>query len=508
MKISEVLWLVLLTVVTATLGGLYAIYKPHPHHWGFIAGTVLDSNRGLHLFSQTYVQYGVGQALLFKLLHYVLPVNYTSIGIFTAFVYALSIVVLYLGTRKLAGSVLAILISLAGVLLHSFAIYPWPDYYAGLCLMVACYLMIGPEDGRVRTRHLLAGAFLFLAFLFRNTYLVNLVPACLVMALISVFWKPLRNTGLLAAILVFLLLTAAYMVLLQLEGNLNPWYRQTIGVGSALYGTGSNSILPLLQNAFLLHDLPFACFTGLFYVGLRILLALLFRRRLVRREDIPLSGGTLAFFCLAGLAGICQNANQYEIFRLQNACSPLYLVLAYYLAAKVPSRRLRDVSADLKLVGVVLLVSLAVRFPNASSIFPIFQHSLKDYSESRLAYFRWHRFSKDENAYYDGLSKLLCDGRSRIVNLTSDSTIPYLCMNQRNSLALPFYHEALLTIIDPARIDEVTKGQFQPDEIVVSINPVPRNPKVKLIEIGRVRKPETIRFMGAAMPVMVFRVGP
>ena len=163
------LYLAILVGTVATLGAVYAIHNTDPHHWGFVLGTTLDFIYGRELFTQVYVQYGVGIPLLFKAINFVWPITYTNIGFLTSAVYAATLGVIFLSIEKLSSTKYAVALTVIAFLFHPYAVFPWPDYYAGFFLALACYVLLPVSTTPTIRRDVLAGTLLFLAFFFRNT---------------------------------------------------------------------------------------------------------------------------------------------------------------------------------------------------------------------------------------------------------------------------------------------------------------------------------------------------
>ena len=140
-----------------------------------------------------------------------------------------------------------------------------------------------------------------------------------------------------------------------------------------------------------------------------------------------------------------------------------------------------------------------LRFPHATSMFP-FLDGRYSYTESTIPVFKWHRFRVEVNEYYDELSKLICDGKSKIENHTMDSIIPYLCPDQKNALAIPFYYPEMLKIVNPEVV--LTTDEF----VVADVGTVIQaKPETKLVEIGQVNRPDEVRFMNKGL-VKVYRI--
>ena len=517
----EVVWIIFLASISFGCGVIYSICNTDPHHWGFIAGPAQDYIRGKHLFTEVYVQYGIGQSLVYRLLNPIIEMNYTSIGFVTALVYALNLVVIYFSVRKLSNSAYAFLVSGVSILLHSYAMCPWPDYYVGLSLSLACFLMISKSDQKMTLRYGSAGLLLFAAFLFRNTYLLTMVAATLGYAVVCIFNPQVRNRNIFTALLSFLISSVLYLISVYLQGDLRLWYNQGIGAGAGAYGVGFASVVTLLQRVFLPHalqaayfpikfsfphNLVFYSFSALVYLAVFIVIISLLSKKRAEAYQSPFAKGLLVFFALLGLAGLIQATLLYEVFRLQNSCSPLFLMAVIFVFSKFPEIDLLLKKWQVRVVFGMYVALLAARFPYASVLFPLYDGNIQSYQETSIPFFKWHRFRSEELAYYEGITRILCDGKKKIVNLTMDSSIPYLCEGQENGF-FPIYMEKLIRNISPKQLEDVKSGVFHTDEVLASYStePPPSNPHVNLVEIGRVVTPDSFRWLGHST-VVLFRV--
>lgn len=497
MKHRETLLLILISILSIVLGVIYSIHNTDALHWGFITGTVLDFIHGKKLFTEIYIQYGIGQPIVFNFLNHLFPVNFSTVGIVTSAVYVLNLWVLNRGMKWIAGGAIAALMSFILFLIHPFAIYPWPDYWAGLCLSLASFFWI-KNSKLPSTPSWLAGVFLFCAFLFRFTYSINITAGCIAYAVLCLFNKNIRSKQVISGILVFFSLTTLYLGYLALQQHLGLWYDEAIGSASTQYHVDGDSILLLLKRIFLParfwlpNNQVTTTVSALFYFSIFALY------RLLQRKEKD--SGLYAFLILLGMAGIVQASMLYEMFRIQNACSPLYLVVALFVAMKFPDLKALLARKPI-LYGIALYVILLFfKFPYASSIFPLYDGKWSEYSESQIPVFKGHRFREEEHKYYQDLVRLLCGQKKQIVNMTRDSTIGYLCPGQSAAHILPFYSPPMISMIDPKQIEDEKSGRFHPDQIVVVENPstnspFPVVPDVRMIEIGRTQRPSGIRFM-------------
>ncbi len=495
MKTKEILWLTLLASFSIALGSMYAIFNTDPHHWGFIVGTALDSIHGNKFFSEIYIQYGIGEALLFKFLDLYLPINYTSIGIITSIAYSLNLLVIYLGLKKICTTSISVLIIFIIFLIHPYAIYPWPDYWAGLFLSLACYCLLERKPNKLI--YILAGLFLFFAFIFRSTYIINFTLAICAYGFLSIFNEKFRSKNIVICIGSLLLLIIFYMAWLLSNNTLHSWFEQTLGAASSQYQIGYQSAITLLKRLFLPakfylpNNQVNTSITAMFYFSLYTLYLSIFNTKEFQ-DKIKVPINTFVFLNLLGLAGIIQAALGYEVFRIQNACSPLYLTFASLITLKSKQKKV--------VIGLYVLL-LVIKFPHASSLFPIYDGEVKNYSETNIPFFKFHKFQPEVKKYYEDLALVLCDGKSRIINRTMDSTIPYLCPLQENALGLPFFNPSMISKINSEKLSSIESGLFSTNELVVTEAPTKDlfltiNPKVQLVEIGKATRPKDIRFFG------------
>jgi hypothetical protein len=510
MKKYEIFWLIFMSIVSIAVGWTYALHQTDVHHWGFIAGTALDYIRGRELYSDMYVQYGAGQPILFKFLNHFLPVNYTSIGIISDFIYALNLIVIYFGVRKLSSALWAVAITAAALCIHSFPVYPWPDYYGGLFLSLGCFSLIHKKDDTGGRFAVLSGLFLFIAFIFRNTYLINLFAAFFTYSVFSLFFRQIRNKKIFISMAVFISMAIAYFAFLYLQGNLHHWFLETLETSQSQYGVFSaEPILKLLGHVFLPlkpwlpANLVTTTWSFLFYLGFFCIGISLFKKNHTLVKKTEPEPGILLILSLIGLAGTIQTMVIWEGFRLQNACSPLYFVFAVFIFNYFPDLKMALKSRKFQIAFLFYFVILAARFPHGSTLWPLYDGRLESYSESKIPYFKFHRFGVEEEAYYTDMRKYLCDGQRKIINLTLDSTIPFLCEGQKNGLVLPFFIENFEMKLNPKKAEDIKIGFFTADEVIVSDGPMVANLAIKLVETATLMRPASTRWWGRT-PVRIY----
>lgn len=457
--------------ISVLLGALYAYHNTDSHHWGFILGTALDFISGRELFTDVFIQYGVGGPILFKLLSYFLPITYTNIGLITVATYAGTMFLLFKTIEKIGSTSLAMIVTTFALLVHPYSIYPWGDYFAGFSLMATCYLLSGQE--RTRRQIFLAGLFLFLAFLFRNTYLVNLGVSAAIYLVAALLFRRVRDRALLEAVAVFVVLTAAYFGFLGLQGKIEPWYLQNFGAATTSYGVNAtNASFALVYRILFPEIFATGVFSVLLAVGVYNIVISCFSKK--TEELAPF----VLFVSLLGATGFAQAAMIYEVFRLQNSCGPLFVSLACVIAAQERNGSLQIAKALRWAVGITAIL-LLLRLPSVlagqtfSSWNPILQSPVlakwDSYAPAReIRVLSNHSYQPDVRDHYAALAKLICNTDKRVVNLTSDPLIPYLCNDYRNQLAVPQFSEEWLKRTSSSDFEKVKTGNYGPNELIVA----------------------------------------
>ncbi len=503
--ILKYLYLACLSGAVLFLGFIYAIHNTDPHHWGFILGTAKDYIHGRNLFSQVYIQYGAGLPIIFSFINQIIPVNYASIGFIVTCVYAVNFIVIFFCIEKVSSTAHAVTLTFIAFLFHPFPTYPWPDYMAGLCLSFFCYFILTDTDDEIWYRPARAGFLLFFAFFFRNTYLISITLAGGGYLLLSLLNRRVRNKNILLSIVVFFGLILVYLSFLMFQGTILQWYLQTMGAASKDYKLGTNSIMTFILEIIYPNSLTRAVLSGLLAINLYNILNVLIKHE----KLVAISAGAVVFIALLGGGGLIQGMQFYDRFRLQNACFPLYIGLAYFLAKNLiinqsgwRSNLLKTSFGSL----VVMLVAAYLYFPNPSTAIFSILSDISTYSNSKVPIFYGHRHKAEVDTYYKNLIGGLCDGEKRIVNLTQDSVIPYLCSDQLNSLNLPFYSDSLLSNINLDEGERIRQGKFKENELVVADSSSILGQNTNLIKIALANRPASILMMKAD-EVSVYRIG-
>ena len=106
-------------------------------------------------------------------------------------------------------------------------------------------------------------------------------------------------------------------------------------------------------------------------------------------------------------------------------------------------------------------------------LWPLIDTPVKDFSSSyqssdEIPIFVGHRFPPEVWQYYREIARHLCDGKSRIVNLTYDPVLPYLCSGQVNVSSIPFHSPEHLRRINTPQSKRLLEAKFEEGEVIVS----------------------------------------
>ena len=465
--------------VPLILGIVYAIHNTDTHHWWFILGTALDYHQGRSFFTEVYVQYGLGINYIIHFLGKFIPITYSNPGIFMSIIYSGTLLLIYLSMRQISSVAISSMISLLALLIHPYSIYPWPDYLAGFTLALAVYILV--KYSKINyVVYFIIGALFFLSFLFRSTYIINIAATGGLFFICNIFNKRLFHPGIYCSYLVFLFCIGIYLSILYYQGNAAFWYAQAIGAAGKSYGVNSMSGLSLLKNIANPNMVETFIFSGLFLFCLIFVAFGVFVRSFIdvtsdsNGRVIPV----IVFLSILGITGFVQCTMIFEVFRLQNACSPLFVSSAFWLHLLSSRYDFSMYNFQIRSLAAVLILMVVINFPAqlagkwGSTYWPIieppFLSNWKKYvTISSIPIFTGHRLMPDVELYYSGLANKICEKSGQVVNLTRDPLIPYLCGYSKSALFLPMFSEKLIENISPSQLIRIRQGRFRKGELIV-----------------------------------------
>ena len=421
------------------LGYYSSKYNQDFHHWGLQLSYLYDYKNGFSIFNEIYLQYGQGQTILLYFIDKIFEINFFSIGIVVQIIYCLNLIFIYKIFCLLTQKCYALLILFFIFLIHPYIFYPWPDYYSGLCLTLAAYFFLTNKNFNI-TSYIFSGFLLFLSIFFRTSYLITIVPALIFFFLFyrKIFFKYKINVLALSFVF-FLLIYFSY-----LNKDLFNWFYQGLGsITSYAYGSnhylmstiienfGENVWLFLklfkmffrflykLVNIFSLNNFIFTFFLllNLYY------LSFLYLKKKI--TQINFFESKLIFLSFIGLFGFLQSFMIYETFRNINSTLGIF-ILGIYIINKINfSKKLLLI---IKIIVMLIVAILLQRFPNVSSYKQLIIKNDGNFVQSQLNYFSENNFLLPENKiYYEKLSQVICSQNKKIINLSQDFVLPYIC---------------------------------------------------------------------------------
>jgi len=165
-----------ITISSLVLGYYSFKYNQDFHHWGLQLSYLIDYKNGFLFFNEIYLQYGQGQTMLLYIIDKIFKINFFSIGIVVQIIYCLNLIFIYKIFCFFTEKRYALLILFFIFLIHPYIIYPWPDYYSGLCLTLSAYFLLINKSYNI-FYYVFSGFLLFLSIFFRTSYLVTIVLA-------------------------------------------------------------------------------------------------------------------------------------------------------------------------------------------------------------------------------------------------------------------------------------------------------------------------------------------
>jgi hypothetical protein len=165
-----------ITISSLVLGYYSFKYNQDFHHWGLQLSYLIDYKNGFLFFNEIYLQYGQGQTVLLYIIDKIFKINFFSIGIVVQIIYCLNLIFIYKIFCFFTEKRYALLILFFIFLIHPYIIYPWPDYYSGLCLTLSAYFLLINKSYNI-FYYVFSGFLLFLSIFFRTSYLVTIVLA-------------------------------------------------------------------------------------------------------------------------------------------------------------------------------------------------------------------------------------------------------------------------------------------------------------------------------------------
>jgi hypothetical protein len=428
------------------LGSTYSQYHTDPWHWGSIISNSIDYINGFKLFKEIVLLWGPGQPILYSLINNFYKIDYYTIGIITSIVYFFFLMLSYLIIKKLSNKIIAISILFIIFCLLPYPQTPWPDFYSGLCLVLSCYYLNSANKNNIIL--FISSSFLSLSIIFRNTYILQIIPAIIFFCLLFIVHRKKMPKIYKDYFLYFFITITLFFFILLMQNNLKLWFEQGIGrineyqdINNTIYNYKISpfiySIVKFVYHLFFPTRIENYYYLIIFFLNCGIIFLFFFNKKFF--EEINNNNCNIIFFSILGLFGIIQSFNQYEIWRHINSSISIFFVLSYFLNKFL--KKMKHVLTT----GIGLMIFFFPLFPhknknndwkyyNGTNYFAVIGYIadgklIKDkklYLESTISFFGDHRFTNEHLEYYKEIRFLICD-YDRIINYSVDRTLTYIC---------------------------------------------------------------------------------
>ena len=482
------------------LGSTYSKYHTDPWHWGSIISNSIDYINGFKLFKDIVLLWGPGQPILYYLINNFYKIDYYSVGIITSIIYCLFLVFSYLILKKISNRIIALSIFFIIFCLLPYPQTPWPDFYSGLCLVLSCYyLNIKNKNNFIL---FISSCFLSLSIIFRNTYILQIIPTIVIFCLLFLIQKKTIPPIYKKYFIFFAITTIFFFFILLIQNNLRLWFDQGIGrineyqdINNTIYNYRINpfiySIIKFLYHIFVPSRIEGYYYLIIFICNCSIIFLFFFRKKFF--EQINNNNCNIIFFSILGFFGIIQSFNQYEIWRNINSTVCIFFALSYFLNKVFKKKKYTLIT------GTILIFLFFPLFPrknpdndwkhyNGTNYFPVIGYFVdgklkKDkelYFESNILFFGKHKFTKEHLEYYTEMRSLICD-YEKIINYSIDRTLTYIC-DKKNFIVSTYPRNNGHPIFNDVKIEKRYKDEnLNNDEIIIA-NKEFFNNNVKLLK--------------------------
>jgi len=485
-------FLVLTISISSFILGFYSSkYNQDFHHWGLQLSYLIDYKNGFYFFKDIYLQYGQGQTLFLYFVDKVFDINFFTIGIVVQLIYSINLILIYKVFCFFLKKKYALLIIFFIYLIHPYIIYPWPDYYSGLCLTLAAFFLLNNKNFNI-FNYLFSGFLLFLSIFFRTSYLITIIPA---FVFFFIFYKNFFfkcKINILALSFIFFL----FIYFIFLNKNLSYWYYQGLGsITNYAYGSDhylmntiinnygenvwiflklSKMFLRFLYKLLNIFSLNNFIFTFFLLLNLYYLSFLYLNNKLKKMTSYE---AKLIFLSFIGFFGFLQSFMIYETFRNVNSTIGIFFLGAYIINRLNFSKKIFIL---IRLIILLIIIILLQRFPNNSNYVHLIFKNDGSFVESSVDYFPKQKLLLIENNfYYKKLNQDICEQDKKIINLSFDFVLPYLCSSNKKKFSA--MSPIFFSKTNPVEYKRIFDDNILfNDEILITSKDI-KNPNVKKI---------------------------
>jgi hypothetical protein len=426
-------------VISSYILGYWSFkYNQDFHHTGIQLSYLIDYKNGFKFFQEIYLQYGQGQTIFLFIIDKVFNINFFTIGIVVQVIYCLNLILIYKIICFLTKKYYALLILFFIYLIHPYTVYAWPDYYSGLCLTLAAYFLLKNKKYNI-WNYIFCSFFLFLSIFFRTSYLITIIPAFIFFFIFFKFnfFKHKIN--------ILLLFFFFYLVIyfIYLNKNIYNWYYQGLGsITHYAYGSTHNLMATIidnfgenvwlflkflkmlfrffykLTNIFVLNNFIFTFFL---LINLYFFFIILIAKK---KKEISFFETKLIFLSFIGFFGFAQSFMIYATFKNINSTLGIFFLGIYVL------KKMKFYKISFLIIRIIILsiaIMLIFKFPNVSNYNRLITKNDGNFVKSQINIFSDSHLLIENNNYYKKLSEIICNQDKKIINLSFDYVIPYIC---------------------------------------------------------------------------------
>jgi len=141
----------------------------------------------------------------------------------------------------------------------------------------------------------------------------------------------------------------------------------------------------------------------------------------------------LIFLSFIGFFGFLQSFMIYETFRNVNSTIGIFFLGAYIINRLNFSKKIFIL---IRLIILLIIIILLQRFPNNSNYVHLIFKNDGSFVESSVDYFPKQKLLLIENNfYYKKLNQDICEQDKKIINLSFDFVLPYLCSSNKKKFS-------------------------------------------------------------------------
>jgi hypothetical protein len=180
----------------------------------------------------------------------------------------------------------------------------------------------------------------------------------------------------------------------------------------------------------------------------------------------------------------------YEVFRNINASAGIFICGAYVINNNIKEFFKKNILLGLflKLFTIIIIIKLAIGFPNNSTFLKYEDYKKQEYTKLNISFFSDRKMININTfEYYKNLEEVLCKKSSKIVNLTGDYALSYLCENNIKNTISPAMQ---MIIMNPKEYERIfIKKELLHNEILISNEKMDYKNLILIYEIKNTHDP-------------------